>query len=518
MRKTHFSDSENELFRFGKVGCGKGTRKRETSQEQDPESETRFPIRKTEFSDSEKESSPIRRMSNFRLGKFELIFQLSLQVLTGVAKNTFQMGGKCTAFVCFLITAIVVILTFFAIYITRDLPSIQLQEFSVPALNTTTGNLTATNNTIYINLRLKNRNPATGLHYDPIYLNISFVPKDPKNTSMIQLGEYRLGGFYQGNGKAKNVMGPLVTRGFPMANSGFFRVEFFGKVRYKLVGYRKRHDMKLAADVEVDEKTGKKVEAEDIRLVKSGANWYRKWSSITVVPFFDGSLEPTKTDRSDPIDYSISINWTIQSSSNDLSNYHYCINEGVLTANQLIQRIKDTLKAKKIIVGVIFLLSSKQMDTKPIINAWKTNGSRNWNGMLKNDKNTLFILNGGGGWSGGGSGCARRWWWSEAVVVAADYGVPEESKRNSQESRRNSPYKIVTCQRSGDARGVKGFSPLQKCTSAIRQLAYGSAADSSDEYLRMSEKTSRECLEYFCEGIIHLYKRKYLRKPTATDI
>ncbi|KAJ9542382.1 hypothetical protein OSB04_028888 [Centaurea solstitialis] len=51
-----------------------------------------------------------------------------------------------------------------------------------------------------------------------------------------------------------------------------------------------------------------------------------------------------------------------------------------------------------------------------------------------------------------------------------------------------------------DARGVKGFSPLQKCTSAIRQLAYGTAADATDEYLQMSETTSRECFTNFCEG------------------
>ncbi|KAJ9552718.1 hypothetical protein OSB04_016763 [Centaurea solstitialis] len=69
-----------------------------------------------------------------------------------------------------------------------------------------------------------------------------------------------------------------------------------------------------------------------------------------------------------------------------------------------------------------------------------------------------------------------------------------------------------------DARGVKGFSALQKCTSAIRQLAYRSAADASDEYLRMSETTSRDCLENFCKGIIYLYMRQYLRKPTASDI
>ncbi|KAJ9543663.1 hypothetical protein OSB04_023370 [Centaurea solstitialis] len=69
-----------------------------------------------------------------------------------------------------------------------------------------------------------------------------------------------------------------------------------------------------------------------------------------------------------------------------------------------------------------------------------------------------------------------------------------------------------------DARGVKGFSALQKCTSAIRQLAYGSASDASDEYLRMSETTSRDCLENFCKCIIYLYMRQYLRKPTASDI
>ncbi|XP_023735414.1 uncharacterized protein LOC111883312 [Lactuca sativa] len=39
-----------------------------------------------------------------------------------------------------------------------------------------------------------------------------------------------------------------------------------------------------------------------------------------------------------------------------------------------------------------------------------------------------------------------------------------------------------------DARGKRGFSTLQKCT-ALRQLAYGIAADASDEYLKMSERT-----------------------------
>ncbi|XP_021979533.1 uncharacterized protein LOC110875640 [Helianthus annuus] len=50
-----------------------------------------------------------------------------------------------------------------------------------------------------------------------------------------------------------------------------------------------------------------------------------------------------------------------------------------------------------------------------------------------------------------------------------------------------------------DARGQRGFTNLQKCTSAIRQLPYGYAPDALDEYLRMSERTALLCLQKFCE-------------------
>ena len=42
-----------------------------------------------------------------------------------------------------------------------------------------------------------------------------------------------------------------------------------------------------------------------------------------------------------------------------------------------------------------------------------------------------------------------------------------------------------------DARGKRGFTPLQKCTSTIQQLAYGSTADIMDDYLHISDSTSR---------------------------
>ncbi|GKA19317.1 hypothetical protein Tco_0699232 [Tanacetum coccineum] len=52
-----------------------------------------------------------------------------------------------------------------------------------------------------------------------------------------------------------------------------------------------------------------------------------------------------------------------------------------------------------------------------------------------------------------------------------------------------------------DAVGKAGISALVKCTSAIRQLAYAAVPDSLDEYLQIGEKTSRDCLMHFCNGL-----------------
>ncbi|KAL4564246.1 hypothetical protein LXL04_028303 [Taraxacum kok-saghyz] len=65
-----------------------------------------------------------------------------------------------------------------------------------------------------------------------------------------------------------------------------------------------------------------------------------------------------------------------------------------------------------------------------------------------------------------------------------------------------------------DARGRMGFSTIQKCTVALRYLAYGVANDASDEYLKMSERTARECVEFFCGCVIDVFGKEYLRKPT----
>uniref|UniRef100_A0A0D3DE24 Uncharacterized protein n=1 Tax=Brassica oleracea var. oleracea TaxID=109376 RepID=A0A0D3DE24_BRAOL len=69
-----------------------------------------------------------------------------------------------------------------------------------------------------------------------------------------------------------------------------------------------------------------------------------------------------------------------------------------------------------------------------------------------------------------------------------------------------------------DALGRPSLSPLQKCTAVIRGLAYGTAADAVDEYLRLGETTTLSCVEHFVEGIIYLFGEEYIRRSTPADL
>ncbi|XP_048605177.1 uncharacterized protein LOC125582478 [Brassica napus] len=73
-------------------------------------------------------------------------------------------------------------------------------------------------------------------------------------------------------------------------------------------------------------------------------------------------------------------------------------------------------------------------------------------------------------------------------------------------------------QQRRNAHGRLGLSALQKCTAAIRMLAYGQSGDMYDEYLRLGESTSRLCLDNFTNGIIQLFGAEYLRRPTPADL
>nr|XP_043629848.1 uncharacterized protein LOC122601144 [Erigeron canadensis] len=73
-------------------------------------------------------------------------------------------------------------------------------------------------------------------------------------------------------------------------------------------------------------------------------------------------------------------------------------------------------------------------------------------------------------------------------------------------------------QQHTDARNRQGFSLIQKCTSAIKQLSTGKPSDNFDEFLCMADSTSRECLINFCDAVINIYGREFLRRPTSHDI
>jgi hypothetical protein len=68
-----------------------------------------------------------------------------------------------------------------------------------------------------------------------------------------------------------------------------------------------------------------------------------------------------------------------------------------------------------------------------------------------------------------------------------------------------------------DCTGMAEFSALQKCTVAMRMLAYGAHGDSTDDYLRMADSTAFEYFYRFCMAVIAVFGDTYLRSSTVQD-
>ncbi|CAH9099151.1 unnamed protein product [Cuscuta epithymum] len=68
-----------------------------------------------------------------------------------------------------------------------------------------------------------------------------------------------------------------------------------------------------------------------------------------------------------------------------------------------------------------------------------------------------------------------------------------------------------------DATGKEGLSPLHKMIAAVRMLAYGCVADLLDEYIQIGESTAIESLKHFCDAVIGVFEKQYLRKPNKDD-
>jgi hypothetical protein len=76
-----------------------------------------------------------------------------------------------------------------------------------------------------------------------------------------------------------------------------------------------------------------------------------------------------------------------------------------------------------------------------------------------------------------------------------------------------SPY---FCERY-DATGHASLSALQKCTAALRQLAYGMTIHTIDEYLKLGKTTALECLEYYYLDIIEYFGDGFLCHAIVID-
>nr|XP_043611492.1 uncharacterized protein LOC122583123 [Erigeron canadensis] len=63
--------------------------------------------------------------------------------------------------------------------------------------------------------------------------------------------------------------------------------------------------------------------------------------------------------------------------------------------------------------------------------------------------------------------------------------------------------------------GYDAWGTIQKCTLAIKQLSTGEPSDAYDEYLCMAARMGRESMEYFCDVVINLYQKEFLRRPTS---
>ena len=68
-----------------------------------------------------------------------------------------------------------------------------------------------------------------------------------------------------------------------------------------------------------------------------------------------------------------------------------------------------------------------------------------------------------------------------------------------------------------NAASTLGLSCLQKVVAAFRMIAYGIAADATDDYVRIGESTALESLRMFVIVVVQVFGPEYMRLPNEQD-
>ncbi|GAB2284650.1 hypothetical protein Dimus_019102 [Dionaea muscipula] len=165
-------------------------------------------------------------------------------------------------------------------------PTTSIERLNVFALNTSSPNATS-NNTIYFDLKLSNKNNDVGVYYDFLNLTFYYYYYSHNRSSRAPVISWNVGfpGFYQGHHKNTHRKGTLEAKGMMMmmdnwvavaaaaANgSASLRAELATTLRYKIMFWRtRRHRLDLGADLGLNVK-GSLVRRrkKGVKLISSG--------------------------------------------------------------------------------------------------------------------------------------------------------------------------------------------------------------------------------------------------------
>ncbi|PQQ16212.1 protein NDR1-like [Prunus yedoensis var. nudiflora] len=162
-----------------------------------------------------------------------------------------ESGGCCRCCFSFIFTLGLTAL-FMWLSLRTSKPTCKVRSFYIPALNRTLND--TTNKTLYVTLRLENRNKDKGIYYDALNLTFSLPnASKPIATSAVP-------SFYQGHQKKatkdvepKEVNWTAVSNGIYPNGTVHFRVDLNTTVRFKIMFWRtKRHRLMVGADVVVN--------------------------------------------------------------------------------------------------------------------------------------------------------------------------------------------------------------------------------------------------------------------------